>query len=251
VKVKIHPDYTALDGFIRSIPSGGYDVEKTFRNHRNTVEKVNANGHCLVIKRYKVPTWANQVIYTFFRKNKALRAYQNALRLLSMGIDTARPVAYIVKRRWGLYHKGWFVCEYLPYETLFEAASRLKGSEAGEQLTHDFLDFMVLLHEKAVVLKDSNPSNVLVHREGEHWEFALVDINRMEFGKSPGLAKSMHSFDELGIDVEQMALYLPQYCEARGFELEKSVFFVLLSRGWRRLRHHVKACVKKVFVRSS
>lgn len=61
----INRKYKQLENEIRQIPNGNYQVERTFCNHRNTVQLVCIQGEKFVIKRYKRPTIANYFIYTF------------------------------------------------------------------------------------------------------------------------------------------------------------------------------------------
>ena len=48
-------------------------------------------------------------MYSFFRKNKARRAYEHALRLRGMGFDTPEPVAWSEYRKDGLIADTYFV----------------------------------------------------------------------------------------------------------------------------------------------
>lgn len=89
----INSEYRSLMNFITGVPQHNYETDKVFCNRRNIVEKVSVGGCDYVIKRFKRPTWVNCFIYTFFRKNKARRAYEYAIILDRMGIDTPKPVA--------------------------------------------------------------------------------------------------------------------------------------------------------------
>lgn len=118
MKLTLHPDYKYLEAFVRSIPSHGYAEEEVCWNRRNIVERVKAHdGFEVIVKRFKPVGFIKGLIYTFFRKSKARRAYENALYLLSQGVDTAFPIAYIEERRMGIFHAGYLsvhICHMIP-----------------------------------------------------------------------------------------------------------------------------------------
>ena len=54
---------------------------------RNTIKAFEAEGERLVVKRFKRPNLLRAVIYTFFRRSKARRSYEHAVRLHEKGIE--------------------------------------------------------------------------------------------------------------------------------------------------------------------
>ena len=103
MKVVIAPAYHHLESFISAIPQGDYPCEKVFRDRRNLVELVRVGDLLLVVKKFKRPTLANCVIYTWFRKNKAQRAWENAYLFKKLNLETAEPVATIIRRKFGFF----------------------------------------------------------------------------------------------------------------------------------------------------
>ena len=95
MKLQLHPDYQHLEAFVRSIPSHGYAEEEVCWNRRNVVERVKTpdGQQDVIVKRFKPVGFFKGLIYTFFRKSKARRAYENALYLLRNGIGTALPTS--------------------------------------------------------------------------------------------------------------------------------------------------------------
>lgn len=142
---------------------------------RNIVAEL--DGMC--IKAFAVPGVARGLIYTHLREPKAKRAYDNAQRLLSMGIDTPAPLGYVVNTDRGILKESYYVCRML------EGYSELRGIEKRcdfDSLVTSLARFMLKLHRKGVYFKDFTQGNVLFRKIGAGYEFALVDINRMEFG---------------------------------------------------------------------
>ncbi len=78
----IHPDYTDLTDGLLKLAHGEYSPVKTFCNNRNKVDLASLDGKPVVVKKYKRTNLLTGIIYTFFRKSKARRAYEHALRLL-------------------------------------------------------------------------------------------------------------------------------------------------------------------------
>jgi len=229
MKTIIADEYKELSQEIAAIPSGNYQVEKTFCNKRNVVEQAWIGRKRVVIKKFKRPTIANCFVYTFLRKTKPRRAFEHAQRLLAAGIETARPVAYIEERRNGIFHTGYFVSEFLPYPALPETFSSL-DEEGRERLLNDFVSFTLDLHNKRILPLDYNASNILVNKRADGYSFALVDINRMRFGKQPTLKQTTKSFVQLCRDYTQLSKVLPLYVERRGEDIDKSMFYVLVNR---------------------
>jgi len=247
MKIVVDPDFMSIVSFIHSIPQGDYHREKVFCDHRNTVELVKVGDKSLVIKKFKRPTLANCVIYTWFRKNKAERAWENAELFLKKGLETARPVAYIVKNKFGFLHTAYFISEYLPYPTIDRVHAACKTDEERRLLESEFARFTVHLHQLGIVHRDYNEGNILVHKEQDGFHFALIDINRLWLNKKPSLKRYMLSMGMLDMDVKQMSFILSQYADLQGYDPEDCVYYVLLSRHMHSFRSKIKHAFKKCF----
>jgi hypothetical protein len=189
MRVVIDKRYEKYRNVINKIPANEIPVNKVFCNNRNIVYLIVLDhGERWVVKKYKRPTLANCVIYTWFRTNKAKRSFMYAYRLLSEGIETAYPIAYIEIPRHGFFHTGYYICEYQPYERLD------KSDIKDEYLEKCFIDYAENLYNQGIVNYDLNPSNILVHRDEDgHYKFSLIDINRIHF-KQTNWRKHIHAF---------------------------------------------------------
>ena len=139
-----------------------------------------------MVKRYKRPSAFNAVMYSFFRKSKARRAYEHALRLRELEIDTPEPVAWSEYRRNGLITETYFVSRRSDYAPLTAATERFPTSDSLPML-EAFARFTVRLHEKGICHEDFNQTNILWrHDEATgRYHFQLIDINRMKFLRRP------------------------------------------------------------------
>lgn len=209
----VNVKYSNLTDCITSVPDHDYEVSHVFCNHRNTVELVTFEGKDYVVKKFKRPTWANCVIYTFFRKNKAERAYNHALVLDSLGVDTPTPVAYITQKRYRLFHTAWFISEYRPYVSLSTILDCSDYESIRAMIMEEFIRFTLSIHNKGIRHKDYNPGNILVHFHNGKAKpmFTLIDINQMAIGRKPGIKKSVISFMQNRMRMKEEILPMVRY----------------------------------------
>lgn len=133
------------------------------------------------IKAYRMPGFIKGIIYGFFRAPKAKRALINAQKLRELDVATPEPYACVIRRRAGLLRESYFLCEHI------DGWSELRGIEERAdfpELARALAAFMLTLHRKGIFMKDFSQGNTLFRKTDEKYEFALVDINRMEFGVS-------------------------------------------------------------------
>ncbi len=247
MKIRIHPHYAAYESFIRTIPSGEYEREEIYCNRRNTVERVRFGDKEFVIKKYKRPALINCLIYTWFRKSKARRAFEYAELFLQRGIETASPVAYIEIKKNGFFHTGYFISEYIPYPLIGDIGETGMDEEEKELLTQDLVSFTLQLHLHKIVPLDYNPNNIFYRKVDSKYRFALIDINRLKLGKVPGIRVSMNAFSQLNVPPEDFMKILPLYADERGFDIEECIFFVLYNRlRWRKKRDFKKYIKRKL-----
>lgn len=163
------PDALAVDG----LPADA----KVFFRGRNIVAKT-ADG-VLCIKQFRTPGVLKGAIYGFMRKPKALRAFENAVRLRQLGLPTPEPFACVLCRENGLLRESYYVCRYLPGWTELRSVQNRPDFKA---IARGLAAFTLELHRKGVFVKDYSMGNVLFRPKPDGgYEFTLVDINRMLF----------------------------------------------------------------------
>lgn len=228
MKTVISPEYSALADFIGTIPSSSYENERNIRANRNVLGHFTAEGHDMVIKRYKRPTLFNCVVYTFFRKSKCHRAYDNAFKLKAAGFHTADPIAYIEVKKVGMFHTGYFISKHVDLPLLSDFYTH--DEQTREQLLDDFIAFTVRLHEAGIIHQDFNLSNIFYFRDGDHYDFCLIDINRMSFG-TKSHKKILRSFETLTFKDWTCVEIMEKYALARGWQPEGNAAVVLFRKG--------------------
>jgi hypothetical protein len=91
---------------------------------RNSIKVFDSDGLKLNIKSFKIPNLVNQFIYDTFRKSKAERSFNYANRLLDMGIDTPKPVAYVQNSSFFSFKESYFISEQLDSDYTFRDLSQ-------------------------------------------------------------------------------------------------------------------------------
>ena len=206
MKITINPAIRHVQPFIERLPEVFPVSGEVLHEGRNQIRAFDIGGESLVVKRYKRPHLFNRVMYSFFRKNKARRAYEHALRLRGMGFDT--PLPQTMRR--------------------FPAPDTLPVLEA-------FARFTVRLHEQGICHEDFNQTNILWEYDGTagNYRFQLIDINRMRFHARPLRPdECMINLRRLSCPAVPFLYILDRYADIRGWDINdtllRGTFFRLL-----------------------
>ena len=103
MKIIIHPEFINTASFIKQLPQFFEQEGELLHNGRNKVKRYRVNNKEIVVKRYKRPNIIQRIVYTFFKKSKTERAYLFAGMLREKGFDTPHEVAYIERKKNGLF----------------------------------------------------------------------------------------------------------------------------------------------------
>lgn len=185
MKVVINDEYKdckELVVFLESLDTRYRQKGRTLHLDRNAVRSfaITELGRDVVIKRYKKPLSVQRVVYSFFRKSKAERAYYNGLKLLELGIDTPTPIAYVEQKKAGLMEYCYFACEKTTHKSLEPLI--LQDKPLDDHLAMSLARFLIDLHTKGILHNDLNGGNILYYQDGDtNYHFSLIDNNRMEF----------------------------------------------------------------------
>lgn len=189
---------------------------------RNRVVKFLCDGHHLMVKRYKRVNLIQQVVYTFFRKTKAERAFLFAREFEKRGIDTPESVAYMEERCMGLFSVGYFVSREVPGTETSLLLREVK--DYAPNLAEAVARQVVLMHSKGVLHGDLNLSNFLCTQQQDSYHFSMIDINRSKFCEGwpsdeaclKNLVRITHRRD-LYVDI------ISRYATLRGWDVSDTV----------------------------
>lgn len=154
------------------------DAEIIYKG-RNRVYKVSFLGEKLCIKAFHCPRFPNSYIYTNFKKSKPRRSFDNANMLLTAGIGTPEPKAWVECNSRGRLKEGYYISEYVPSENMRQWENKADCAP----LLKAFAREMLKIHNAGIYHRDFSPGNALYTGNSENgYKFYFVDLNRMEFG---------------------------------------------------------------------
>ena len=149
---------------------------------RNIIKIVDVDGMKVNIKAFKIPNPINQIAYNFFRKSKAQRSFEYATILLEKGIGTPKPLAFFEYRNGPFFRESFYISEQLNCDLTYRELITQLNYPDYESILRAFTRFTFKLHELGIQFLDHSPGNTLIKKNGDTYDFYLVDLNRMVFG---------------------------------------------------------------------
>lgn len=221
MKIVINPKYQALESFVMSIPDLFEHEGKLVYDARNQLKCYSVEGYNVIVKRYKIPHIINRIAYTYFRPSKAKRAYEFALKLLQLGVNTPTPIAYIEQYQLGLLTHGYFISIY--ENDYSDIRKLMTGEQTNENLLKELSVYISDFHNKGVLHCDMSPGNILYKKVENHYDFTLVDINRMQFLPSISNEKRFKSFKRLSETESVLTAVARLYAAASNLDEKETV----------------------------
>jgi len=244
MKMLINAQYQNLEEFIKRLPVGFEQEGKTIYKSRNELKIFEKEGISINVKHYRKPIWLNRVAYTFFRKSKARRAYENALTLLDKGFETPNPVAYLEIHEKGLLKDSFFIALHCPYKRLFREFADNSSIDGREEIVQAFGVTLARLHEANIFHLDLSVGNILFDKLKDGYHFSLVDLNRMKFQKIC-LNDGCRNFERLRGSDDFFKLLAKTYANERGFDVETCIRLALKAQQKSIQHFHRKRQIKK------
>jgi tRNA A-37 threonylcarbamoyl transferase component Bud32 len=130
------------------------------------------------VKRYR-PCGIFGALKSFFRSSRALRSFQLALKLQSLGILTASPIAAGERRRGGWVRESYLITREVPSVlTWFDCDDRFPSGPHRIPLLRQLACYFARLHDAGLSPTDANRNNLLVEgvRGGQPRLF-LIDLD--------------------------------------------------------------------------
>ena len=244
MKMRINPEYQKLEEFVMRLPEVFERDGESIYKSRNELKIFEKEGLSINVKRYRKPIWVNRVAYTFFRKSKAKRAYENALTLLDKGFETPNPVAYLEIHEKGLLKDSYFIALHCPYKRLFREFADNSPIDGREEIVQSFGVTLARLHEANIFHLDLSVGNILFDKLKDGYHFSLVDLNRMKF-KKIRLNDGCRNFERLRGSDDFFKLLAKTYANERGFDVETCIRLALKAQQKSIQHFHRKRQLKK------
>lgn len=217
MRIHVNSATEHLRNFAERLPELFGEDGEVLHTGRNTIKAFEVGGEQLAVKRFQRPNLIRAVIYTFFRRSKARRSYEHAVRLRALGIDSPQPIAWSEYRRRGLLSDSYYIARCSDYTPLSQATADFPA--AGTLPVLDaFARFAAQLHEKGIEHEDFNHGNILWKRHEAGYEFQLIDINRMRFDDRALPSRTcMVNLRRLSCPAAAFLYILDRYAETRGW----------------------------------
>ena len=187
---------------------------------RNIIKIINLDGINLNIKAFKKPNVINQIVYKFFRKNKAQRSFEYANKLIELQVGTPQPIAYFEFTSPFLFNRSFYVSEQLDCDLTYRELTTNFNYPDYENILRAFTRFTYSLHEKNIHFLDHSPGNTLIKKNGNAYDFYLVDLNRMEF-KPLDFETRIKNFSRLTIHKSMIKVMSEEYAKSSGEDFNK------------------------------
>lgn len=216
-KIVIDQNFLKIQDFINNLPNEFRENGEVIYKSRNIIKTFIVDDIPLNVKSFKTPHLINQFAYATIRESKAKRSYQYAQRLLDNGINTPTPIAYSEYKKPLRLINSFYISEQIAVDGEMRVIQ--KGSfESHKELITQFAQFTADLHEKQILHIDYSPGNILYNKENEKYSFYLVDLNRMEFGKTIEADKAAKNFRRLWGSQEMISFFAQEYAKLRKFD---------------------------------
>jgi hypothetical protein len=224
---RIAADLPGLEEYLSTL-SGDFDRSgELIHSGRNEIRVVDINGFRLVVKYFKRITFFNRVIFATVRSSKAERAYEHSLKLKEFGISTPEPVAFCDFIKNGILEKSFYICRYTDYRPLKEEFFH-PVSEC-ETILEEFARFSYRLHTLGIYHDDFNLDNILYYYNGSHFDFSLIDNNRMRF-RPYNVKRGIKNMRRLGLPVDKLGVICAEYSRIANTSDLRTMNFMIFCR---------------------
>ena len=155
------------------------------RGNTSFVSRIQLNGNDVVIKRYNHQGLWHSLRHTI-KGSRARKCWLFGHRLIWLDIPTARPLAFIEQRKYGLIQQSWILNEYIEGQNIREY---LSDADIDEQKRQEVLAKTNILLEKIVEHRithgDLKATNILIH----NGQPVLIDLDSMKRHRCKWLLK--------------------------------------------------------------
>jgi len=149
----------------------------------------------IVIKR-AIPRNLLKRIKNTFRTSRAMLTWQRANALLNRQVPTARPLAVLERRRFGLLRDSLIITEYIAHASDLDTVLTVQMRELSEPqqralkktLLVSLVDVVRRLHERGFTHRDLKAPNIMVQwnsQSDEPLRVMLVDLDGIRQGRYP------------------------------------------------------------------
>lgn len=251
MKLEVSKEFGYLKNWLSEMPQCFMSGEGTLLHQGRNIVRLFALSTTtrLVVKRFRPVNPLQQVAYTFFCPTKAEKAFRFAALLRERGFDTPHEVAYIEKKRWGLFRVGYFVSICCDAPSAFPVLESAENYD--KEMALDLAALFVRLHRKGVLHGDLNLGNFLYRKEtGGHYAFSIIDTNRSRFlSQCPDEEACLYDLRTLTHRRDLFCFIVREYARIRQWNPETTEKKALCYLEQMELKHTQKELWKKFMKR--
>lgn len=257
IRTTISRDYqnnSVVKNFVENLPEIFEQEGTVIFSERNIIKRFSLDDSDpilsdLVVKKYKKPRFIQRIIYSFFRKSKAERAFYNAIKLRERDVETPEQIAFVEDWDNDFFEYGYYVTASDYSDSI---RGRLIEQEAFDPILADnFACFVAELHKKGILHHDLNSTNVLYRIDkNDNYRFSLIDINRMTFLPETEIPSKKVCLDNLTRFTGRMDLFsvvLKSYAVARGWDMEQTLSEAIFIKNKHDLNWKRRKSILKIF----
>ena len=228
MKLLVNTEYTSLEPSLWNLPDLFRLQGRTVYKSRNELRVLELQDLSINVKQYRIPIFINRIIYTFFRKSKARRAYEYAMILKGKGFGTPEPIAYLELKSKGLLSGSYFVSRQISDFRMMREFADGSDITGREDIIEALGVFVARLHQEDILHLDLSVGNILFKKDEKGIHFWLVDLNRMRFCPI-SQEKGCKNFERLRGCEAYFRVLANSYSRERGFDsaqcLEKIMYY--------------------------
>lgn len=238
--VTVNPKYSFLKEYIEQIPVRFEELPDVLYKDRNVIKADQVSNVKLVIKSYHRIYLTNRIRYSYFYASKAKRAFQYGLELLKKGFLTPEPIAFIECFEYGLLTRSYFISLHTDFTPL---ASIISHDQ--ELLMKDLARYTYQLHRHGIYHMDYSSGNILCKKQNGHFQFSLIDNNRMKFGRF-SYSRRLKNFRRLGLSDTQLIDVAKEYSRLEKTDESETIKQIFRYVDTHKERHLLRKQAKKL-----
>ena len=252
-------DNKAFRHFLETLPKTFDTIGQDIHHARNVLKIIDVvdlglKVNQVMVKRYHGLFWFQKIDYTYFRKPKCRKAFDNTAELRRRGFDAAEELACVEVWNHGLFQYAFFVSavgEGLRLDSYVYQLQEQNRTDVVSAVIKEYARLVYRLHQQGVHYRDMNCGNALCRYDDETGEchFCLVDTNRTCFyeeGKLLPMDVCMSDLILMNPRMGTVEYFIGEYLKLRGIYSEEKVKEI---REIQRKRHEKKRPVKKFLKR--
>ena len=118
-----------------------------------------------------------------------------------------------------LFKKSFYLSEQLDCDLTYRELITDLNYPNYETILRAFTRFTYLLHERGIQFLDHSPGNTLIKKNGNNYDFYLVDLNRMNFGQLD-FETRIKNFSRLTMYKSMVEIMSDEYAKCSGEDYE-------------------------------